>query len=359
MTSRLTEVDFSRGLAVFLMMFVHTLWMYADQTTQEHTWLGAVVHFMGKGTAAFLVMMGISFIITKQQSLRSALLRGLLILIFAYFMNFLKFIVPIEVFGTMPESFISAYGWHSPLSSGQLSYILMTGDILQMAGIAFILLGLIRHFFADKYSYLVIGLLVASVSQFVRGFEPGVAGLDYLSRLFFSDHYQVYFPVFPWISFILFGMFFGRLIQEKGASYMKGVLRFGIASLIVGGALMYLDFDYHFGNFFHLGLGGVLYLLGITLILFRVIYAITLSGRMSALTRFFSYLSARVTSVYIIQWTLICWGMGFIGFQTQGVLGTVLLMPLVVCFTLLTQMVKDEIVNRINTASTEASAINR
>ena len=349
--NRLTEVDFGRGLAVFLMMLVHTLWMYADIPTQSETWLGAVIHFMGKGTAAFLLFMGISFILSGNQSVKSAVLRGLLILGFAYFMNTLKFIVPIEVFGTMPESFVNAYGWSSPLTMGQLTYIVLTGDILQMAGISFILVGLIRHFLKSKYAYLALACLITVVSKVVSGYQPDIDGLNYVARLFFSDHYQVYFPVFPWMSFILFGMFFGRLIEEQPNDYMKTMFRFGLLSLLVGGCLMFVDFEYHFGNFFHLGPGGAFYLLGITLILFRIIYAITISGRLKGVTRFFKYLSARVTSIYIIQWTLICWGMGIFGFQQHGVIGVLLLMPLVVFATLATQFMKDRLFQVIKNQS--------
>lgn len=350
-TQRLEEVDFGRGLAVFLMMLVHTLWMYADIPTQSETWLGAVIHFMGKGTAAFLLLMGLSFILTKNQSLKSAVMKGLLIIGFAYFMNTLKFIVPLEVFGTMPESFVNAYGWNSPLTMGQLTYIVLTGDILQMAGISFILVGLLRYFVKSKYAYLALACLVAVVSKLVSGYQPGIDGLNYVARLFFSDHYQVYFPVFPWMSFILFGMFFGRLIEEQPNAYMKSMFRFGLLSLLVGGGLMFLDFEYHFGNFFHLGPGGVFYLLGITLILLRVVFVITCSGRLNTVTRFFKYLSARVTSIYIIQWTLICWGMGIFGFQQHGVIGVLLLMPLVVFTTLATQFMKDRLFQVIKNQS--------
>lgn len=350
---RLPEIDFGRGLAVFLMMLVHTLWMYASTATQSDTWLGEVVHFMGKGTAAFLLFMGMSFILTKDQSLVTAIKRGLLIFGFAYFMNMLKFIVPIEVFGTMPETFIQAYGWSSPLSWDQLTYIVLTGDILQMAGIAFILVGLVRHFFTSKYVYLGLALVIAAISKLVSGYQPNIDGLNYMARLFFSDHYQVYFPVFPWMSFILFGMFFGRLVQERQANYIKLVLPLGSGALGVGGGLMYFNFDYHFGNFFHLGPGGVLYLLGVTLILYRLVYAITNHGYLKKIMQFFNYLSARVTSVYIIQWTLICWGMGFFGFQEHGVTEVLWLMPLVVLSTLFVQYFKERILSAVSTSSDE------
>jgi hypothetical protein len=356
---RLKEVDFGRGLAVFLMILVHTLWMYADKETGSASWLGTVVNFMGKGTAAFLVLMGVSFILTNQQSLKSSFLRGLIILAFAYFMNALKFIVPIELFGTMPEAFINAYGWQSPLDMTQLTYILLTGDILQMAGISFIITGVVRHFFKSKYVYLVLALMIAAVSKVVSGYEPEIVGLNYIARLFFSDHYQVYFPIFPWMSFILFGMFFGRLIEESSSTYITPMTIFGVFSLIVGSALMYIDFEYHFGNFFHLGPGGVLYLLGITLVLYRIIFFITSNSYLKLLTRFFEYLSVRVTSVYIIQWTVICWGMGIWGFQQKSESDVLLLMPIVVLTTLLLQRNKDHILSILSKSLSNSVVNNR
>ena len=65
--ARILEIDFGRGLAVFLMMIVHTLWMYGDAATQSESWLGIAIHIIGKGTAAFLVAMGISVVVCKPQ----------------------------------------------------------------------------------------------------------------------------------------------------------------------------------------------------------------------------------------------------------------------------------------------------
>lgn len=345
-TKRIPEIDFGRGLAVFLMMLVHTLWMYADSNTQSESWLGYLIHFIGKGTAAFLFLMGISFIISKNQSTLAAISRGLMILGFAYFMNFLKFVVPIEVFGTMPEAFINAYGWESPLSWPQLRYIFLTGDILQMAGIALILLAIIRHFISDKWGYLVIALLIASVSRELSGYQPGIDGLDYIAKLFFSNHYQVYFPVFPWISFILIGMFFGRLVMDNhgdSSYFFKNLPLIATASLATGGALCFYNFEYHFNNFFHLGLGGFLYLLGINLWLFVVVHKIIERKFDNFFTRFLFFCSERVTSMYVIQWTLVCWRMGLVGFQTLNAWQTALMMPVVVMLTLGVQLLKDRL----------------
>ena len=74
-------MDFVRGLAVFFMIFIHTLWMYADIPTQTDSLLGAVIHLPGKATAVFLYCMGISLVLSRQQGLANGLGRGHLLLL--------------------------------------------------------------------------------------------------------------------------------------------------------------------------------------------------------------------------------------------------------------------------------------
>lgn len=344
--SRILEVDFGRGLAVFLMMIVHTLWMYGDAATQSNSWLGIAIHIMGKGTAAFLVAMGISVIISKPQTLLVSLKRSVILLLLAYWMNFLKFIVPIEIFGTMPEDFVAAYGLSSPLSFPQLRYIFLTGDILQMAAIALFIISILKLLINNKYIYLAIALLITLSTKYMSGYQPGIAGLDYVAKLFFSNHYQVYFPVFPWMSFILFGMFLGQVIKEhkEDRTYMFTKLPMIAAiSLVIGGSLCAWDFEYHFGNFFHLGPGGVLYLLGINSALLWIVHKIVQSGYTSLFTQFLYFCSERVTSIYIIQWALICWGMGILGYQQLNTWQVIAMIPVVMVCTLLVQTIKDQL----------------
>ncbi len=344
--SRILEIDFGRGLAVFLMMIVHTLWMYGDIETQSDSWLGIAIHIIGKGTAAFLVAMGISVIISKQQTFYVSIKRSIILLFLAYWMNFLKFIVPIEIFGTMPENFIAAYGMASPLTMAQLRYIFLTGDILQMAAISLIFISILRLVTDNKYSYLALAMIMTFSAKYVSGYQPNIDGLDYVAKLFFSNHYQVYFPLFPWMSFILFGMFLGKLIQEhkEDKAYMFSRLPIIAAiTLLVGGGLCAWNFEYHFANFFHLGPGGVLYLLGINSALLWLVHKIVQAGYSNRFTQFLYFCSQRVTSMYIIQWTIICWGMGVFGFQQLNSWQVIAMIPLVITGTLLLQITKDRI----------------
>jgi len=336
---RVFIIDLARGPAVFFMICVHTLWMLGSHQLQTETGFGHWVHLMGQGASAFLITMGFSFMVTPDRRLSRAFERGVFILLVAYLMNALKFLVPIYVFGTMPEAFIAAYGWQSPISPGQAAYLLGTGDILQMAGVSLFLIGWARRFVPNKYGILALMLAAVGVSALLRGTRVGHPAPDYVLDVLWGTQWNVYFPVFPWIAHILAGMFLGSVYLEHDRDervLMRAVGGLGLVLLVAGWAVSRNDWAYHFNDFFHTGPGGTLYLIGRALCVFYV------AARLLALrplpTWFragVNYLSAHVTTLYVVQWTLICWAMGIVGYQTLGLAQTVALMPVMIVATLI------------------------
>ena len=334
--NRLVSIDIARGMSVIIMICVHTLWMYADKDTQSTSLLGDIIHFLGKGTASFLVAMGISLMLSRHQSSRSLLLRGLTILAIGYTMNALKFVLPIML-GVMPESFVAAYEWQTPLNFGQYQYLILTGDILQMAGFSLIMLSAITKLVRNEWGYLIVALAIAASAKPLSGWTPGIDGLDYVAKVLWGNTYQIYFPLFPWLSCILVGMFLGkRYTQSKNSIALhRDSLVLGVILTLTGGVLIMWNFDYHFGNFFHTGLGGITYLIGINLVALWCLDKLLKSGIFNRLQGLLSYCSKHVTSLYVIQWVLICWGMAIVGYQTMNSLQTIMLMPLTNSLTLL------------------------
>ncbi|MDY6942940.1 MAG: heparan-alpha-glucosaminide N-acetyltransferase domain-containing protein [Pseudomonadota bacterium] len=338
-SARVFAIDMARGAAVLFMIAVHTLWMFGTREAQVESGFGQWVHIAGQGACAFLITMGFSFMVVRDRSLGRALRRGVVILLVAYGLNTLKFIVPIYVFGTMPEAFIEAYGWRSPLTLNQALYLVATGDILPMAGISFVLIGLVRHWVSNKYGVLALAFVAVGFSALVRGTRIGHPVADYCLDLLWGTEWNVYFPVFPWIANILVGMFLGMHYLEKGRDEQALFRAAGILGpilLIGGGAITLTDWAYHFNDFFHTGPGGAVYLIGAGLCVFYL-------GARFVATPFrdrqwfrvsLTYLSAHVTTLYVVQWTLICWFMGLIGYQTLGVWQVVGMMPVMVVATL-------------------------
>ncbi|MEW7278713.1 heparan-alpha-glucosaminide N-acetyltransferase domain-containing protein [Aquimarina sp. 2201CG1-2-11] len=335
-SKRILAIDLARGLSVLMVIVVHTLWMYGDIKTQTETWLGSTVHFIGKGTGMFLIAMGVSFTLSRNQSIVLSIKRAFYILAVGYLMNFLKFIVPV-VIGTVPDNFIAAYGWTSPVTLDNMIYMLGTGDILQLAGVSLLFMGIINRFSKNKYIPLLIALCIALLTKEVHGVRVGITGFDYLLDLLWGAEWNVYFAVFPWFSFILIGMFFGMWYKEKekSNSYLFGrMLIAGIVLMCVGGGLCYYNYEYHFGDYFHLGPGGTLYLGGFNLVIMWIANILVTYIRDNKVFNFLYYCSKRVTTIYVIQWVIICWGMGVLGYQQFGVSGVLLLIPVYILLTL-------------------------
>lgn len=357
--NRILAIDVARGLSVILMMMIHTMLIYGDIPTQTNSLLGKFILLIGKGTPMFLVTMGVSFVLSRRQSLQSVCKRGLYILGIGYGMNALKFLVPELFFGGLSDAFVQAYG----LTSGTLKtgiFFLLLGDILQLAGITLFIMGLINHCSKNKYVPLVIALLIAAVSKELSGFRIGIEGLDYLCDLFFSNLFNVYFPVFPWASFILLGMFFGRWykeLEENQSLFFKKMLLVGSIFLSIGIVFNLINYEYHFGDYYHLGPGGSILLMGLNLVFLWLMNSIVTSVKPDKLFQSLLFCSKHVTSLYVIQWTVINWGMYLIGFWSHPQMTVLLLIPVIITLSISIQMTYNKIKKQVKQSLKKESLV--
>ena len=342
---RILAIDFARGLSVILMIQVHTMLVYGDAATRHESILGNVVHFLGQGAPMFLVTMGVSFVFSRRQSFKGSLFRGLFILAIGYGMNILKFIVPTLFFGGLPVPFVEAYGMTYGDPANMIFFLLL-GDILQLAGLTLILMAFISRFAANKYVPLALALIIVAVSSELRGYTPGIPVLDYICNLLWGATYQVYFPLFPWAAFILLGLFFGMWYKEKGASQQflfQSMLYFGAGLLVVGIVLCLYHFEYNFGDYYHLGPGGSLGLMGLNLIVLWATNMLVTSVKANPVFDFLYYCSKNVTFLYITQWVLINWGMSLFGFWEHKEVVVLLLTVIFTCTSLAVLYIKDSL----------------
>lgn len=316
---RILAIDFVRGLSVMLMIPVHCMIIYASIDTWENSILGKIIQVLEQGTPMFLIVMGISFAFSKRQTFKAISIRGFNILGLGYVLNCFRFLIPIVLFGGLPVLFVKANRIESDIIT-QVIYFFLLGDILQLAGLSLLLMGLILKWVKNKYVPLILGLLIVAFSREVSGFRIGTPVLDYMCDLLWGNQYNVYFPAFPWMAFILIGLFFGMWYKEKKENVQYVYQRmlycsFGFVS--IGMLLCTLDYEYHFGDYYHLGPGGSIVLLGLNLFLIWVGHLFVKYFKPNKFYSLLYYCSKNVTAFYVIQWILINWSMSVFGYANQ------------------------------------------
>lgn len=339
---RVRTVDFVRGFSVLMMIPVHVMMIFSNIDTWENTLTGNIGQLLERGSPVFLIVMGISFAFSRNYNRKGMLKKALMIIALGYILNFLRFIVPVLFFGGFPETFVKISGLKLSDRFSMLNYFLK-GDMFQLIGISLFLLGLFFKFLIkNKNALIIVSLAIMWLSKIVSGIQLGIPGVDYILNLIWGNNFDVYFPLFPWISFILMGLYLGLSYQEnpeeEAKSLFRPMLYFGVVFLVIGKLLCDYNYEYHFGDYYHLGPGGSMGLMGCILVLFWVYYLIERAlPKNNYVSKLFFYCSKNVTVFYMIQWVLIYWLLVFVNFSAynEPVVLLIVLAINIVTFTLL------------------------
>lgn len=340
---RIRAIDFVRGISVLLMIPVHCMIIYSDTDTWKNSILGKIIQVFECGSPMFLITMGISFAFSRKQDFKAMMIRGFMILGMGYLLNAVRFLIPLAFFGGLPELFVIAND-RVQGDPTNFIYFLLLGDIFQLAGLSILFMAGIAQFTKNKNVYVILGLLIIVFSKELSGFRIGIVGLDYVCDLLWGNQYNVYFPIFPWMSFILLGLFFGIQYREENNVIFiyKKMVYYSIVLIMLGLFLCMYNYEYHFDDYYHLGPGGTIILMGIDLLLIWLGHLFVKYSKSNKLYEFFYYCSYNVSYFYIIQWILISWGMILFGYSNQQT-GTVLFLMIgMTVFTFIILQIKNK-----------------
>ena len=323
--NRLLSIDLARGLAVFFMIAVHTLEVFASQEVKNSVF-GQIIEFLGGPPAApvFMTLMGFSFIYSRKSELKPRLLRGFKIFLSGYILNILRGVIPFTLSTQLEMDIAKTF----PLEKLNAYTILTTVDILQFAGVALIIMALIQEFKINKYVILFSAFLISMLSPFLCGFNINIPVIDQIFELFWGDQpigfsfidNKIAFPIFPWLSFPLLGMFLGDTIKNTN-NQNRTFKHFGIGGIVVlliGIAISYNNIEYHFNDYYHSRQGAMLFMCGFVVFW---IYITKIAIDKLPMNKLFELLfkwSNGVTNIYFIQWIIIIWSIGFLGINKSS-----------------------------------------
>ena len=179
--NRLLSIDLARGLAVFFMIAVHTLEVFASEEVKNSVF-GQIIEFFGGPPAApvFMTLMGFSFMYSRKSELKPRLLRGFKIFLSGYILNILRGVVPFTLSTQLEMDIAKTF----PLEKLNEYTILTIVDILQFAGIALMIMALIQEFKINKYVILFSAFLISMLSPFLWGLNLNIPVIDQILELF-------------------------------------------------------------------------------------------------------------------------------------------------------------------------------
>lgn len=321
---RIKSLDLARGLAVFFMILVHVLENYGRDDVYDNV-IGRIVEFFGGAPAApvFMFIMGFFLVYPSDRDLKPGIIRGLKIMALGYLLSFLRY--------SLPESLgITDYG-------GEFNFFSFVWevDILQFAGIAMILLAVIRRYIPWPRTWILLAVLVTVTSPLLWGISSGTPVIDWFLDLLWGNYEEVWFPIFPWLAFPLFGMAFrhycesddGKLIMDRRIPIL------GFLVLAAGIVITCTNIEFHYGDYYRSGPGAILWMSGFVVVWIFLCEKAVEKIPDNEVFHLLYYWSKHITVVYFAQWMIIGWGVAIFPYMEQSITTTVLLMVIAVPLT--------------------------
>lgn len=334
--------DFVRGLAVFFMIIVHILMVYSKVEVQDSLF-GWVIDFLGGPPAApvFMFSMGVFYMLSsKSDSLKSGVVRGVKLILLGCLLSFLRD----DLLGLLGSNFttITYEGSNKLLAIWEI-------DILQFAGLAYILMSLIKQYLKKPIWWLIIAVGIMIVSPALWGISSNIKVINWIFNYLWGAGDEVYFPIFGWLFYPLIGMVFGICMKAYSdtQTLFDSLLKLGLALLAIGSVITITDFDFHIGDYYRSGPGSMIWIIGFVFVWLWIGNKIILNIRENKLFNIIYYWSKEITTIYFIHWILIMWATIIFGYEAHGILATVLLMILMVTVShLLAKLYKRRIIKK-------------
>lgn len=215
-TGRQFEFDLAKAICILGMVFVHCFEEFpltesGYSSSLYYTFVVVLDALFGAGT--FMICLGIGLAYTKKNEPNDFIKRGITTFLLGYLLNVFRFVIPFSAY-FLQGDFVDVLKY--------LVCCLLYTDIMQFAGLAFLLFGLLKKIKVPDWGIAVIAIVMSIVGTFVRLIDLGNVFVDELGGLLFGTHdpamtYDYYYAPFPltnWFILVIFGYFFAKLLRK-------------------------------------------------------------------------------------------------------------------------------------------------
>ncbi|WP_407416207.1 heparan-alpha-glucosaminide N-acetyltransferase domain-containing protein [Methanobrevibacter sp.] len=302
-TGRQIEWDFAKVFAIVLMIVTH-YFAFCSFGNVDYGKTTDIMFILTQCSAPiFMFAMGIGMAYTRHDSPREFIVRGIKLLLLGLIINIMYF--------------LSNYAAGVPLEYSLLSFI--ANDILQFAGLSFILIGIFKRFNVRTIKIFIISIGFSLVATYFSDFTFSNMYLNqFLGHFIETQGLNIVscFPILNWFIIPVCGMLFGENLircNDKDELYtriIKPTHSLTFIMLVVGLITLEGMFSVTGGTvpeklmYLHASLPDIVILIIVSLFFGSLFYFVAKRSS-PAVIDFIRKSSGNVTVIYIIQWALI------------------------------------------------------
>lgn len=309
--SRLSSLSLSRGFTVLFIPIIHSIILYGNEQTHQNG-LVTILTFIAEwpGAQLFMLLMGIHFALSKNTTFKKVILRSILLLTFAYLLNYLKFVLP-EQLNILPQTFLDDIKPNNyPL--------IFIGDILHFASLSLPIMYIIKQLPFYPLFAFIFSIAFCFVSPVIN-FTPNS---PLTTHLLAGQPPHTYFPLLPWLAYPLTGISIGYCIKKTGSKTFAVILPAGLGLMAVG---FYCGSKEVFTSFYRTGPWLTIQHLGFVCTWLTVWHIIARLVKHNLVFTFLNFLSRNITLIYCLQWPIICWLLPVIGYHQANLTESIII----------------------------------
>lgn len=302
-TGRQVEIDIIKAVSVVVFMILCHVYEYdTEGYTSTFSWVSDEL-LGGLAAPVFMFAMGFGMKYSRNHSLKSQYWRGVKLLTYGQLLNIFRYAIPNQLHWVIT-------GDESYLVSHALNF---SSDIMQFAGLSFLLVTLTWQLKFSSSMTLLLAVLMSLIGNVLEGVQTDCYAFDQFLGVFWGTETESYFPLFNWFLFVAAGKMFGKWYKRLADKERFYAISAPISALCFAGFIYVTSstdpglFRFHevtHHGFCWMRLPDVLACISCFPVMFGICYWISLALPEKTL-RYVCHPSVYVNQYYNLSWVLI------------------------------------------------------
>eukprot|EP00833_Pecoramyces_ruminatium_P007924 jgi/Orpsp1_1/1181956/evm.model.c7180000079253.2 len=312
---RFEEFDLARSIPLLLLPVIHIyeefkgINAFSEEFVKTYSWILKLCTLM---PSVFMLLMGANVHFSKRTTPEYLMKRGKYLLYAGVLLNVIRYIIPSIIVAIFKRDATGIIG-----DKGSLYYTL-TPDIYDFAGLALILLGVLKKYNYSSLTILLISIVMVTINTIIPKFSTGSPHLDGFIGRFIYMNEDSCFPLGNWFIFPAIGYFIGEFYkkfetEEIRKEFNKKMFYISIIVLIAFWfVLRSYDLDPILimtspANEYITDFVNAIMLTFLAGIWFAIFYVIYFKINETKICKFLVLISKEILPFYVIQWVIIGW----------------------------------------------------